>query len=41
MYKKLLFPLAASAMLGGCANNAPLIAPDQLATPPASSCLKP
>jgi len=40
MYKKLLFPLAASAMLGGCANNAPLIAPDQLATPANIPCIQ-
>jgi hypothetical protein len=40
MYKKLLFPLAASAMLGGCANNAPLIAPDQLATPANITCIQ-
>lgn len=39
MYKKLFLPLAASAMLGGCA-TAPLVAPDQLATPSQITCIQ-
>lgn len=39
MYKKLLFPLAASAMLGGCATPS-LVAPDQLATPSKITCIQ-
>ncbi|KQV53695.1 MULTISPECIES: hypothetical protein [unclassified Duganella] len=39
MYKKLLFPLAASAMLGGCAST-PLVEPDRLAAPASITCIQ-